>query len=32
MFFLFSIAAALPGVLMVWWLRAALTRLGTNAA
>ncbi|MDR2689520.1 MAG: MFS transporter [Azoarcus sp.] len=30
MFFLFSIAAALPGVLMVWWLRAPLTRLWTS--
>ena len=27
-FFLFSIAVAVPGVVMVWWLRDALTRLG----
>ena len=27
-FFLFSIVVAVPGVLMVWWLRDALGRLG----
>ncbi|WP_306603071.1 MFS transporter [Azonexus sp.] len=27
-FFLFSIVVAVPGVVMVWWLRTALTRLG----
>lgn len=27
-FFLFSIVVAVPGVVMVWWLRVALTRLG----
>jgi PAT family beta-lactamase induction signal transducer AmpG len=27
-FFLFSIVVAVPGVFMVWWLRAALNGLG----
>jgi PAT family beta-lactamase induction signal transducer AmpG len=27
-FFLFSIAAAAPGIIMVWWLRGTLERLG----
>jgi PAT family beta-lactamase induction signal transducer AmpG len=27
-FFIFSILVALPGVVMVWWLREALARLG----
>jgi PAT family beta-lactamase induction signal transducer AmpG len=27
-FFIFSIVVALPGVVMVWWLREALARLG----
>ena len=27
-FFLFSIVVAVPGVVMVWWLRDALARLG----
>jgi PAT family beta-lactamase induction signal transducer AmpG len=34
-FFIFSIVVALPGVVMVWWLRQALARLGrpqTDAA
>lgn len=31
-FFLFSIVVALPGVIMVWWLREAISRLGRPQA
>jgi PAT family beta-lactamase induction signal transducer AmpG len=30
-FFLFSIGIAAPGVVMVWWMRQALTALGSPA-